>query len=354
MSPKRCKKAVDIFDTVLASLPHSLDIPSLKQHIEEQLRLLNIRAPVKLLGKGDSIESRKLVMLELILRSKNVRLPPGRLASAVGMKAAAFEGLSSKLGNYMNIAQTKQPHSSQDSVASASSTVSSTIPALSIRLGSQVHDSHGFARRAQQLLEDMEQHIRTTSTVSAQKKKGYLQDMRRSRAAYEAACFYVVARMENEHEDTQLSIQNIIEATSLSASVFRDVLVIVEKFASVVQKQDQRTNEPSRSSRKRGRPPAQEVTSKRSVSDELLLDGVDTAATREMNRPKPLAEMPPTFVYSAEFLEWKNRLIQQILEETKHVMTEELSETIFSDYDVLDRAADEVIQRNGILDRVSS
>jgi hypothetical protein len=131
-------------------------------------------------------------------------------------------------------------------------------------------------------------------------------------------------------------------------------LLIVEKFASVVQKEDRRPNEPSRSSRKRGRPPAQEVTSKRSVSDELLLDGVDTEATREMSRPKPLAEMPPTFAYSAEFLEWKNRLIQQILEETKRVMTEELSETIFSDYDVLDHAADEVIQRNGILDRVSS
>lgn len=346
---------VDIFDTVLTSLPHSIDIPSLKQQIEEQLRLLNVRAPGKLLGKGDSIESRKLVLLELILRSDKVRLPLGKLASAVGMKAAAFEALSSKVGNYINVAPTRQPQSSQNSVVSASSTVSSTIPALSIRLGSQVHDSHGFARRAQQLLEDMEQHIRTTSTISAQKKKGYLQDMRRSRDAYEAACFYVVAQVKHEHEDTQLSIQNIIDATSLSASVFRDVLPTVEKFASVVQKEDRRTNEPARStSRKRGRPPTQQGTSKRSISDESLLDGAHMTATGETNGPKPLAEMPPTFVYNAEFLEWKKRLMQQVLEETKRVMNEESSKTIISDSDVLDHAADEVLQRNGLLDWVSS
>jgi hypothetical protein len=267
MASKGRKKAVDIVDTVLASVPHSVDIPSLKQQLDEQLRLLNIRAPGKQLGKGDSVESRKLVLLELILRLENVRLPPGKLASAVGMKAAAFEGLVAKVGNYVEIAPTaRQPQNSQTSSASANSTVlSSTIPALSIRLGSQVHDSNGFCSRAQQLFACIEQHIQSSSTLSSQKKKGYLQDMQRSRAAYEAACFYVVAQMKTEHDDMQLSIQNIVDASSLSASAIRDVLPTVEKFASIVQKDGWQRKEPAPASRKRGRSRTpQEVTSKQS------------------------------------------------------------------------------------------
>jgi hypothetical protein len=352
MASKRRKKAVDIVDTVLASLPHSVDIPSLKQQIEEQLRLLNVRAPGKQLGKGDSMESRKLVLLELILRSEKVRLPLGKLASAVGMKAAAFEGLSTKVENYVEIAQMTQPQSSRSSLASVTSTVSSTIPALSIRLGSQVHDSHGFCSRAQQLLEDIEQHIQSSSTLSNQKKKGYLQDMQRSRAAYEAACFYVVAQMRVEYADMQLSIQNIVDASSLSASAIRDVLPTVEKFASIAQKEDRQTKEPAPASRKRGRSriSSQQGTSKRSNAHLSFLDGIDEMrATGETNLPKNLAEKPPTFVYSAEFSESKKRVLEQVLEETKRVMKEESSETSISNFDVLERAADEVLKRNGLL-----
>lgn len=181
MPPKRrSKKVADILDKVLdtASLPHSVDVGALKQQIEEQLRVLNIRAPVKQFGKGDSMESRKLVILQLILRASkhDVSLKPQTLASAVGMKPAAFETLSNKASHHIDVSpkptnsrKRKSRNKAASSQASGDSSVTtggeaavaprSTIPAMSIRLGAQVHDSHGYARRAQQLLTDMEGYI---------------------------------------------------------------------------------------------------------------------------------------------------------------------------------------------------
>lgn len=392
MPPKRRKTAVDILDKVLdtASLPHSIDIASLKQQIEEQLRVLNVRAPVKQLGKGDSVESRKLVLLEQILKT-DVPLKTQRLASAVGMKAKDFETLSFKVAQYSNAPSTRSSKkrsrsssSSQKSRNNVNNTnnnaATSTIPALSIRLGSQVHDSHGFARRAQQLLKDMEQYISSTLTISTQKKRGYLQDMQRSRAAYEAACFYLVARgkkmkkattrssddaLQGEEEDTQLSIQDILDASnSVSASEFRGILPTVEKFADDMEDGGKKVAASSKQDaggpvkRKRGKPRKGSEQQRNSTVDGVaraLLEGVeDAAASNDTKRQRvsSIAETTPTFVYSPKFLEWKKRVLQETCDRTKQLMSEEQGDDMasISDSDAMQRAADEILRRSGLLD----
>jgi hypothetical protein len=55
-------------------------------------------------------------------------------------------------------------------------------------------------------------------------------------------------------------------------------------------------------------------------------------------------------VYSANFLEWKKRVLeQQGFEETTSIMSEDSSETSILNSDVLNRAVDEILQRNGLL-----
>lgn len=389
MPPKR-RKNFDILDKVLdtASLPHSLDIASLKQQIEEQLRVLAVRAPVKQLGKGDSEESRKLVLLEQILRASNhdAILETKKLAAAVGMKAAAFEALRFKVSQYNNVSNSSKGKRKRRSSASSQSVTSvlsrdsindstisvshkSTIPALSIRLGSQVHDSHGYARHAQQLLIDVEEYIKTASNISTQQKRGYLQDMQRSRAAYEAACFYVVARGQKtkksirssdsasqEEEDLQISIQDVIDAsTSVSASEFRDILPTVEKFVSDIDGQKKPRAErkrPASVSAKRRR-----STSRKTPKDDgnprevdggalALLEGVEEVAAADGTRRQNVStttKMTPTFIYSPKFVEWKNRVLQQERDRMK------LNNASVSDGDAILLAADEVLRRNGIL-----
>ena len=387
MPPKSRKSVVvDILDKVLdtASLPHSVDIASLKQEIEEQLRLLNIRAPIKQLGKGDSVESRKLVLLEHSLRSSKHDVSLKTLASAVGIKVAAFESLSFRVSQYMDVAfkserkaraSFSQPSSldSQSGNPTKRAASTSTIPALSIRLGSQVHDSHGYAQRAQKLLKDMEDYITSTSTISSQKKRGYLQDMQRSRAAYEAACFYLVARgrkmrkirgddnVEQEEADAQLTVQDIIDASSsVSASEFRDIMPTVEKFASELedrQKKDSKQPASGGSKRKRGRSRKNAPERGEPKVDEAaraLLEGVEGAATSDTKRVKvsTVKDMTPVFVYNPKFLEWKKRKLQETCDEMKAAIAWEKGTDMesISDGDALKRAADEILRRHGLVD----
>lgn len=383
------KDDVDILDKVLdtASLPHSVDILSLKQEVEEQLRLLNIRA--KKLGKGDSVESRKLVLLEHILRASfSVSLQTQTLASAVGMKAAAFENLSFHVAQYVDVSKSnkkKQSRVSSSSVASqqpekavrssSNQDATSTIPALSIRLGSQVHDSHGFAQRAQQLFEDMEDYISSTSTISSHKKQGYLQDMRRSRATYEAACFYLVARgrkmkksrsndaTQEEEEDVQLSIQDVVNASSsVSASEFRDVLPIVEKFASDMEaRQEKDRKQPAASNtskRKRGKSRKNGQSHVESNMGEaaralLVIGEAGATASDVMKRPRVdlVEETSPVFVYNPKFLEWRKEKLQEASNKIEQRIAWEQSAAMvsISAGDAMSQAADEVLRRHGLL-----
>lgn len=392
MPPKRCKKVADILDKVLdtASLPHSVDVGSLKQQIEEQIRVLNVRAPVKQFGKGDSVESRRLVILQLLLKASkhDVPLSTQTLASAVGMKAAAFETLSNKASHHIDVSSESRKRRSRsassfqsaaDSATTVAEAVKSTIPALSIRLGAQVHDSHGYARRAQQLLTDIEVFVSSTPTISAQKKRGYLQDMQRSRAAYEAACFYLTARgkkmrkstsrnssdvAEQEEEDTQLSIQDIIDASnSVSVSEFRDILPTVEEFAEEIENTGRQrkvaasSNQSGGTKRKRGKPQTkargQEGSSERDgVAAQALLECAESAARTGMNnqRASLVMDTTPKFVYSPRFLEWKRRVLEETCDREKQQADEEVANVAsISDLDAVQRAANAVLRRNGLL-----
>lgn len=382
----------DILDKVLdeANLPHSVDISALKQQIEEQLRLLNVRVRVRQLGKGDSTECRKLVLLQHILAvSKQEQIPVKTLAAAVGIKPAAFESISLRVKPHVDVSSTatsnkKRQKSSLQQFAGSqvrnktTAAAASTIPALSIRLGSQVHDSHGFAQRAQQLYRGIEYHIRSNVDLSNPKKRGYLQDMQRSRATYEAACFYLVARgrkmkkkatrgsgeneSQQEEEDTQLSIQDVVDASmSVSLSEFRGILPTVEQFASELE-DSQRKMAASSSKRPaagRAKQTRASSSSKQEESKEVdgaaraLIVGVEEAAASgtKRQRTSSIPVTTPTFVYSPRFLEWKKRVLQDTCDGTKQAMSDEQHVEIerISDRVAVQRAADEVLRRSGLL-----
>ena len=380
MPPKRRKKAeADILDKVLenASLPHSINVDNLKQQIEEQLRVLNVRAPVKQFGKGDSIESRKLVLLQHILKT-SVPLETKTLASAVGIKPAAFETLCNKASHHMDVSSKKKRSrsSSQTATSTDSTAVQSTIPSLSIRLGAQVHDSHGYARRAQQLFSDMERYITSTTTISSYKKRGYLQDMQRSRAVYEAACFYVTARgtrmkksrnssdsVEQEQEDAQLSIQDIIHAsTSVSVVDFKDILPTVQEFATEMEKQQKQVAATSKkpaaattTKRKRGRPPnksaRQEEPSSIDGAAQALLEGVESAANGgETRQRSPLVmDATPKFLYSPRFLQWKEQVLQETRDTEMKLASEDGDVASITDCQAIQRAANAILRRNSLV-----
>jgi hypothetical protein len=354
---------------------------------------LNVRVRVRQLGKGDSTECRKLVLLQHILAvSKQEQIPVKTLAAAVGIKPAAFESISLRVKPHVDVSstttsnKTRQKSSLQQSAGSqarnnttnTAAAVSSTIPALSIRLGSQVHDSHGFAQRAQQLYRDIEYHIRSNVDLSNPKKRGYLQDMQRSRATYEAACFYLVARgrkmkkkttrgsgeneSQQEEEDTQLSMQDIVDASmSVSLSEFRGILPTVEQFASELEN-CQRKMAASGSKRPaagRAKQTRASSSSKQGESKEVdgaaraLIDGVEDAAASgtKRQRTSSIPVTTPTFVYSPRFLEWKKRVLQDTCDRTKQAMSDEQHVEIerISDRVAAQRAADEVFRRSGLL-----
>jgi hypothetical protein len=382
--PKRRGKEADILDKVLetASLPHFVNVEDLKQQIEEQLRVLNIRARVKQFGKGDSIESRKLVLLQHNLKA-TAPLERKMLASAVGLKPAAFDTLCNKASHYIDVSSFNSKkrkarsslQTSTDSTTRAAA-VQSTIPALSIRLGAQVHDSHGYARRAQQLFSDMERYITTTSTISSPRKRGYLQDMQRSRATYEAACFYVTARNTRmkksrnssdsvEQEDTQLSIQDVIHAsTSVSALDFKGILPMVQEFAMEMEKEQKKvaaatasTKKSAAATTKRKRakssrePTRQEESSSVDGAAQALLESVESAANGGEMRQKSshVVDATPKFVYSPRFLQWKEKVLKETCDKEMKLSSQDSDVASTTDCQAIQIAADAIIRRNSIL-----
>jgi hypothetical protein len=64
---------------------------------------------------------------------------------------------------------------------------------LAIRLGNFAHDPNGFARRAQNLFQDIQEHAKSMGVDASRQQ---LHDVLRHQKACEAPCFFLIAATE--------------------------------------------------------------------------------------------------------------------------------------------------------------
>jgi hypothetical protein len=221
--------------------------------LREDLRLLEAKVRVGLLGKSDSRQAR--VVAILACRCSNVATHRGRnsehnrdprqaLAKAVGLSKNVFDHLCSMVDNDLRLYQhavsnenalncknraslrLRKPLNPSDdaktsttllgdqSLQPENSTKSTIIPELAIRLGNWIPDSEGIARSAQQLMDVIEHFI--SASVSAHLRAGYSYAIQRHRSAYEAACFFLKAKQDGATTATKIARRSTtVRASSL-------------------------------------------------------------------------------------------------------------------------------------------
>lgn len=195
----------DVVEVLVKKLPAEMQKDISTEIIvktQEQLRLLEQKAPQKLIKKADTRELRAACVLEYICRKEaEKRLCQETLVKALGTKSKAnFDKLHSLIGRYISVgpnllpaatARTNPRRASTQPVPTRSEfeQQESIIPRLSIRLNSLIHDPNGFAVKAQTMFDDLLEYI---DGLKGPRKDGQRIDIQRFKAAYEAASLYHV------------------------------------------------------------------------------------------------------------------------------------------------------------------
>lgn len=267
-----------VVESVLSKLPTSARQGISKDLLttaNDQFRVLGIKAPQGQLGKGDSQESRAALILERVVRmdGSEQKLDLAILARAVLISRTHLEKLQLKVDNYLT--ETKTPKSSQassnrggsgkaslginsnelDSHRSrrgAQGPKPSSIPQLSIKLGSFVDDSHGFCQKAQQLYRDIETHIKTSPLINEHTRRDHKGELVRHQVVYEAVCFFLVASASSSHTNNNkselLQVNHVLDATGIPSLLWRHIFPTADNFRLAVEQTKQQA-----ATRKRGR-----------------------------------------------------------------------------------------------------
>jgi len=288
----KCKAALvhqSVVESVLSKIP-TTERQSISKELllaaNDKFRLLSVKAAQPgQLGKGDSQESRAALILEHVVRMDGSRqkLGLGTLAKVVGVNRTNLEALQLKMENYLtekifsssnittlsttgmgrksggksSLSRSKSTNSSTASFAARScrseeQTKVSSIPQLSIKLGSIVQDSHGVCKRAQTLYKDIQDHIQTSSTINEHLRQDHLTDWVKYQTAYEAACFFIISTNAEKSAKTESSLHfhDVLNASGVSSLLWRQILPTAEAFQCAVEGEKMRKLEQSR---KRGR-----------------------------------------------------------------------------------------------------
>ena len=220
------------------------------QTIEEtqnSLRVLNVQHRLSTLGKGDNVFKRACALLEYNAREiQGLKLPMRLLAKiAKATSPSEFEKFHTKIGNLrrrrrsttstttsrksMNTSHNDNDGSKTKTTratvqASTEDTIlaiqkSSSLPLLAIKLATYVADSNGVAQRAQNVLNQlMKRKVPATKTTLAayanastsfaaanREYQQLIKDIQTHQAAYEAVCFYIIAKQEMKQQQLKHS-----------------------------------------------------------------------------------------------------------------------------------------------------
>jgi hypothetical protein len=277
-----------VVEAVLSKIPASE-----RQHISKELldsakakfRLLSVKAAQPgQLGKGDSQESRAALILEQVVRmdGRRQKLSLQMLTKVVGVNRKNLEALQLKVDNYLtetilsgrvnghvisskrnistisvgktvSISSNSSIHSlSSRSLRSEQQAKPSSIPLLSIKLGSLMEDSHGFCQRAEELFSDIQAHIQTSQTINEHHRRDYKADLSKHQTAYEAVCFFLIATSLgiSSKSDHSLTVHDVLDASGVSSLLWRQIIPTVDAFRVAIQSEKKQV---VKTSQKRGR-----------------------------------------------------------------------------------------------------
>lgn len=346
--PPRNKSVVDNVVAKLSSADQARVSKELIKLTEERLRILEARKVViGQLGKGDRIESRAAIILDDALR-QNGGAPIAKLEKTCGMSKKDFKILSEKVGNYL-ADKSKSKRSTNTSISSRSSTRlqvkdaprTSIISMLSVKLGSHIPDSHGFAKLAQLVLKDMQVHV--SGYKNKFNRNGYMQDMNDHLKEYEAVCFYLIME-ENQIKDTEQIKPMLLEVANVQSNKFKSVYVTAKKFFDELRLIE-------RSKKKRSlaasdlimKPNKRTKTSKTSKSNKTATELLELAESNDVVLGEELRKPLKKYVYSDSFQEWRSQVLVNAMTKAR-----EQDEGTVSDAQALHKAADAALSKYGI------
>jgi hypothetical protein len=347
------------------------------------LRMMKLHNRQGTFGKHDRDVSRAAALLEYIVREEEggFKILLKKLAKASLMKEANFIKLHQVVGHFRaNSASTRRKGPAERNT-SRTALQESSIPSLAIRLGNFVHDPNGFARRAQNLFQDIQEHAKSMG-VDASRQQLY--DMLRYQKAYEAACFFLIATKETavvlRHssdndvgEEKALDEATIFEkCTAFTELEFKQVLRHTEKL--VEEMKEVASKEPpsapakipeskytkraaalvSKKPSNRTKVGAHHTISRTSVDTTMaLLEQVENAddSILEDSRPATTEDSSRMQYASPNFLAWKNKTLfeaRKMAREEIQKVTKEPAADI-SDDRAIAHSADAVLRRHGLI-----
>ncbi|KAI2500040.1 hypothetical protein MHU86_14426 [Fragilaria crotonensis] len=319
---------------------------------EETLRKVAIKIKVGGLGKGDSVENRAAIVLDLILRRNGIAIK-SNLSKICTMKKKDFESMSAKIGNYMDSTHDRTDSMRRNLEVGArlldsnlralkpqrpfGKDNSSIIPILSIKLGSHIPDSFGFAKLTQHLIKDIQLHV--WGLKDKFKRSGFLQDMERKKPGYESACFCLVME-ENQVKHMDQLKPMLMEVANVQSQEFEDIYKEAKKFYEIVRLKKRRLLPEMVGSTKRlKRQPS-------SSSQNIIAADLTELAESMENGVSSVAGATghaslATYTYSDAFSSWRSQTLATAISQARD------KEGDLSDSQALQKAADAVLRRFG-------
>jgi hypothetical protein len=361
----------DVVDAISGIEPSFSVAPESIEKAKEQLRVLNVRVPMGKLGKGDQGKGRAAVVLDyILLKVGTQRLPIKKLAQAAGLKVPAMEQLQRLAGNYLQnqyqAPGAKRGLEREDTLSPASLAKcrtarttrpdcvdhgewASTIPDLAIRLAAYVVDPYGSVKEATSLLQDIKNYI---GSLSIYERRGYLYDMNRYRAAYEAAAFFFVAQRDakafqrngpskkggEDDEYVSFDLQDLLTASNKFTFLeLKQVLPHVQQLAQTLEQK--RTEASSGTKKISDKYPNKFKRASKKIKADHEEDLEQNAKARAM------VEAELVSGDKAEvFEEWKKKVLESACESVR----KEAGDTGVPELSILAQAADAALARHGI------
>lgn len=207
----------------------------LLQETQSALRLFKLKHPSGSLGRSDNDLRRACALLEYVVREHGgIKIPMKQLSRAACMKEHEFTKFHQSVGNF------RRSGSRVTKDISVPLPEASTIPSLTIKLGSYIKDPNGVALRALNLFQTLTRHAQE---LPATERGHQLRDIQDHRKAYEACCFFIAATSEsvvkskstqdfNEDDNKRLQIQSIIDASNdFTVATFKSILQHVQSIS---------------------------------------------------------------------------------------------------------------------------
>jgi hypothetical protein len=341
------------------------------------LRGLQFQTPHGSFGKGDNELKRASALLEYIAREEEgLSIPLTQLAKAAFVKEADFVKFHRQVGHFRQTPSSRNNSSTNAGDARSASantnpllsTTSNTssIPSLAMKLGSYVNDSNGVAIRAQRLWNQL---IR-----SSHKNPHQLQDMARFAKVYEAVCFFIQAtrdaRIEEEDDGKRLQPRTVVEvSTEFTLSDFTDILGHVQSLLDPTEAgkgASSSTGKTKGSTKKRtlssADVPEEKWHATGSSSDPIeqtqhgKRTGVETvlerANTLEILEDDPFGYIltePSDTSFSPRFLQWKQQTLDRAIRSAREACQEDHSGETVTRTQLLEIAAKNVLESCGLL-----